>query len=205
MAETLFPVRQRCKKCGKGLGRDLAPVLLGLFCSPSCAGMAEPSRDAGDPRTPRECKTMREGKWEFKRRYRSIQEIPDRIREDPSTNWYWCGHCGATHVGHSRLGEAEQFRMVHVQGDIADILVKRRGLATREQVAKVAGVRPIRLKELETGAAHPEGMATLLKVAPVLGLSLGFGIKQRQGDGRDTPARRAGASAPGSRTRALRP
>ncbi|MDP9903213.1 helix-turn-helix domain-containing protein [Arthrobacter bambusae] len=205
MAETLFPVRQRCKKCGKALGRDLATVLFGLYCSPSCAGMAEPSKDAGDSRTPRECKTMREGKWEFKRRYRSVQEIPDLIREDPSTNWYTCGHCGAIHVGHSRLGEAEQFRMVHVQSDIADVLVKRRGLATIAQVAKVAGVRPIRLKELENGVAHPDGMATLLKVAPVLGLSLGFGIRQRRGDGRDVPTRRAGSSVSVSRTRALRP
>ncbi|MFE5859743.1 hypothetical protein [Streptomyces virginiae] len=35
--------------------------------------------------------------------------------------------------------------------DLTDLLIKPRGQATRKQVAEVAGVRPIRLKELELG------------------------------------------------------
>ena len=44
MAEKLFPERQRCKKCGKGLGlKSTDPVYLGLYCTPRCAGIAVPA------------------------------------------------------------------------------------------------------------------------------------------------------------------
>lgn len=50
---------------------------------------------------------------------------------------------------------------------LPDLLVKLRVKATRKQVAEVAGIRPIRLKELETGVEHPAGLKTLDKVLKV--------------------------------------
>lgn len=180
MAETVFPQRQRCKACRGGLGRTVHdPVLFGLYCSPRCAGIAAPATRAAD--APRECVTQREGRWDFKRRYRSESEIPDRLREDPSTSWYACGHCGHFHVGHTRMGTAERFRMFEDLGeDLPDLLVKLRGQATRKQVAEVAGVRPIRLKELEEGTGHPENLATLQKVMRVYRVRLGAALPARR-------------------------
>ena len=176
MAEKLFPERQRCKKCSKGLGVTAQdPVYKGLFCSPRCASMAQPATKPDD--APRECKTQRDGKWAWKRRYRSEAEIPDRLREDPSTSWYKCGHCGHRHVGHSRMGEAEKFRMFEdLLVDIPDLLVKLRGHATHKDVAAVAGVRPIRIKELEGGLTHPEGLKTLAAVLRTYRVKLGVAL-----------------------------
>lgn len=175
--EKLFPARQRCKTCGKGLGlRTQDPVYLGLYCTPRCAGMAAPASRPED--APRGCRTQREGTWVFKRRYRSEQEIPANLREDASTSWYWCKEsCGAIHVGHTRMGEREKFRMFEdLTADLPDLLIKLRGQATRKQVAEVAGVRPVRLKELEEGLKHPEGLATLGKVLRVYRVRLGVAL-----------------------------
>jgi hypothetical protein len=164
-AEKLFPERQRCKACSKGLGAHGAAVYLGLFCTPRCAGLAPLHSDVA--RAPRECKTERGGVWEFKRRYRSDVEIPAKIRSDPSTSWYWCtNHCGSLHIGHSRIDlTREQFRMLKDPADLADFLVKMRGGATRKQVAEVAGIRPIRLKELEEpGTAERVDLGALFAV-----------------------------------------
>lgn len=182
VAETLFPVRKRCRTCSRGLGKPEAPeVLKGLFCSPRCANMAEPSTRSDD--APRECRTQREGSWAWKRRYRSENEIPDKIRQDPSTNWYWCGHCGHLHIGHTRVGERESFRMFEdLERDLPDLLIKLRGQATHKQVAAAAGVRPIRLKELEQGIGHPEGLQTLGKVLAVYRARLG--VTMPSGGGR---------------------
>jgi hypothetical protein len=149
MTETLFPTRQRCKKCGKKLGADGAHVLLGLYCEAKCASMAPIAKTPEE--APRECKTQRAGRWEFKRRYRSESEIPQRLREDPSANWYVCNNsCGALHIGHSRINLAtESHRVLGDRGALTDLLIKSRGKATIRQVATVAGIRPIRLKELE--------------------------------------------------------
>jgi hypothetical protein len=176
VAEVLFPKRQRCKGCGKGLGlRPQDPVLLGLYCAPRCAGMANPASRAED--APRECRTMREGKKVFKRRYRSEDEIPDRLREDPSTSWYSCGHCGHWHLGHTRMGTAEKFRMFEdLDEDLPDLLVKLRGKASHKQVAEVAGVRPIRIRELESGVDHPENLKTLGKVLKAYRVRLGVAL-----------------------------
>lgn len=178
MAETLFPERQRCKKDAKRLGGPGVPVYLGLYCSPRCAGLAEPHAVA--ERAPRECKTQRDGRWEFKRRYRSDTEIPGRLRDDPSANWYWCtGHCGHLHIGHSRIDlEREEFRMLTGPQDLADLLVKLRGGATRTQVAAVAGIRPIRLKELEEpGIADRVDLSALFKVLDVYRTRPGVALK----------------------------
>lgn len=167
-SETLFPERQRCRECGKKLGQDGAAVLLGLHCSAKCAGMAVAVDDA--QRAPRECRTQRDGVWVFKRRYRSRAEVPLRLLEDPSSTIYWCtGHCGHLHVGHSRIDLGrEQFRMLQSPDDLGEMLIKLRGHATRKQVAEVAGIRPIRLKELEEpGSAERIDLGALFKVLAV--------------------------------------
>ena len=177
MAETLFPQRQRCKTCRKGLGQSAQdPVYLGLYCTPRCAGIAAPATRPED--APRECRTQRDGRWAWKRRYRSESEIPDKIRADPSTSWYTCSHCSHWHVGHSRMGEAEKFRMLADPSDLADMLVKLRGKATHTQVAKAAGVQPIRLKELENPKKGQRvDLHTLFKVLAVLQARAGVAVK----------------------------
>lgn len=181
MADKTFPARQRCRACRGKLGGSAAerePVYFGLYCSTRCAKLPALVEHAVD--APRGCKTFRENRWVFKRRYRSEFEIPDLIKADPSSNTYWCEHCGHLHSGHSRLGEAEAFRSLKRPEDLQDFLVKRRGSATRAQVAQVAGVRPIRLKELETGVAHPENLQTLFKVLTALGSNPGVVISTRR-------------------------
>ncbi|MDH2390102.1 hypothetical protein QCN29_15135 [Streptomyces sp. HNM0663] len=174
-----FPVRQRCKTCGKGLAlRAQDPLHLGLYCT-LLAGMASPASQPED--APRGCRTRREGRWAFKRRYRSEQEIPTRLREDASTSWYWCEESyRAIHLGHTRMGEREKFRMFEdLAADLPDLLIKLRGQATRKQVAEVAGVRPIQLKELEECLKHPEGLETLGKVLRMNHVRLGVAMPTR--------------------------
>lgn len=48
--------------------------------------------------------------------------------------------------------------------------------AKADQVAEVAGIRPIRLKELEAGLDHPEGLKTLGKVLKVYRVRLGVAL-----------------------------
>lgn len=178
MSERLFPERQRCKDCGKGLGASGAAVFLGLFCSPRCAKMASPVEDAA--RAPRECRTERDGLWVFKRRYRSMSEIPVKIREDPTTSEYWCtNHCGALHIGHSRIDlTREAFRMLADERQLADMLIKLRGKATRKDVAAVAGIRPIRLKELEEpGTVERVDLTALFKVLGVYRVRAGVAMR----------------------------
>lgn len=178
MAETLFPQRQRCKSCGKGLGKQGQPVYLGLYCTLKCGSLVEPVQDP--EMAPRECKTQRDGRWEFKRRYRSEHEIPQRLRDDPSVNWYWCnGSCHHIHIGHSRIDLAtEQYRMLSNPADLADYLIKARGKATRKQVAEVAGIRPIRLKELEEpGTAERIDLEALFKVIALYQARIGVALK----------------------------
>lgn len=178
MSEKLFPARERCKTCRKGLGANGAPVLFGLYCSPKCAGIAPPSPSANHAATPRECRTMRDGKWEFKRRYRSESEIPDRLREDPSTNWYWCNHCGHLHVGRTlvELPRAEN-RGLRSRADIADLLMKARGKATLKQVAEVAGVRPIRIKEWEDPDFDAPSLSVLFVLLQLYRLDLAVAFR----------------------------
>jgi|SRR5699024_8207734 len=178
MAEMLFPKRQRCKTCRGGLGTTVKdPVLFGLYCSPRCAGISAPATRPAD--APRECTTVREGQKVFKRVYRAESEIPDKLREDPSTSWYTCAS-GHIHIGHSRMGTAEKFRMFMDLGeDLPDLLVKLRGKATRKQVAEVAGVRPVRLKELEEGIGHEKNLETLQRVLRVYRVRLGVALPTR--------------------------
>jgi hypothetical protein len=175
MADVLFPKRQRCKECGKKLE---SLVVLGLYDSYRCAGMAAPAKT---PETaPRECKTERDGVWQFKRRYRSESEIPEKLQQDPSSKWYWCTtSCGNLHIGHSRIKlDTEAQRVLKQRSDLADVLVKARGGATHTQVAKVAGIRPIRLKELEDPKSPSVDLEALFKVLYVYKLKLSVVFKK---------------------------
>lgn len=172
VAETLFPQRQRCKTCRSGLGaRAGDPVLMGLYCSSKCASMATPATQP--TAAPRECKTQRDGSWVFKRRYRSEHEIPDKIRQDPSTNWYWCGHCGHLHVGRTlvELKKADS-RGLRERKDLSDLLVKARGKATLKQVGSAAGIRPIRIKEWENPDFDAPSLDALFKLLRVYRIDL---------------------------------
>lgn len=176
MSQILFPVRKRCRTCGHVLGRTPAdPVYKGQYDTPACAGMAAPA--TSPDQAPRECRTLRDGRWVFKRRYRSTGEIPAKILADPSAEQYVCEHCGHWHTGHSRLSGPERFRIFDDRTSIADMLVKARGHATRRQVASVAGIRPIRLVELEEPSRTDRvDLDALFKVARVLHLRLGAAI-----------------------------
>lgn len=172
MSEMLFPERQRCRKCARKLGVNGAGVLLGLYCSPSCAQMAEPPHSPDD--APRECRTQHDGDqhWVFKRRYRSVSEIPERLRDDPTSAWYWCQSCGHLHIGHSRVDQkTEQFRVVD-RAELADVLVKTRRHATIKDVAQALGVRPIRIREWEDPGFDTPSQAVLAKLLRVYGLKI---------------------------------
>jgi hypothetical protein len=176
-AERLFPDRQRCKSCSNKLGGPGLPVYLGLHCSPRCAGLAELQTDV--TRAPRECKTERGGHWEFKRRYRSESEIPGNLRADPSTSWYTCNHCGHLHIGHSRIDlTKESHRVLTDREALSDLLVKSRGHATLKQVAEVAQIRPIRLKELEDPKSEKFDVNALFQVLAVYKLKLACVLRQ---------------------------
>jgi hypothetical protein len=176
-AEKLFPERQRCKTCSKKLGGPGVPVYLGLHCSPRCASIAEPHPDAAS--APRECKTERGGRWEFKRRYRSDGEIPGNLREEPTASWYWCNHCAHLHIGHSRIDlTKETHRVLGDRAALSDLLVKSRGHATLKQVAEVAKIRPIRLKELEDPTTEKVDFNALFAVLGVYRLKLAAVLRQ---------------------------
>ncbi|KOT47112.1 MULTISPECIES: hypothetical protein [Streptomyces] len=114
---------------------------------------------------PRGCRTQREGAWVFKRRYRSEQEIPARLRDDASTSWYWCEeNYGGIHVGHTHMGEREKFRMFEdLTADPTDLLIKPRGAGHAQ-----AGRR----EDLK----HPEGLKALGKALRVYSVRLGVAL-----------------------------
>lgn len=166
--ETLYPQRQRCKKCSKGFPEQGA--IHGLYCTYRCAGMAEPFKNPKD--APRWCITEKDGKPQWKKRLRHEGEMPRALRDDPSANSYWCQHCGFLHIGHSRVDlKVETTRIVGDIEAIADVLVKARDARgwTRKEAAERAKIRPIRLKELEEAAGEPSWDA-LFAVSKVYGI-----------------------------------
>jgi hypothetical protein len=125
---------------------------------------------------------MRDGKWVFKRRYRSAEEIPERIASDPSTSMYWCEHCGHLHVGRTlvELPRAES-RRLRSRADIADVLTKARGKATLRQVGTGAGVRPIRVREWENPKVDSPSLDVLFSLLRVYRLDLAAVFGQAPG------------------------
>ena len=147
-----YPQRRRCLACRGSLGAGVGDaVLFGLYCSPICAGIPNPATRADQ--APRECRTERDGRTVFKRRYRCEAEIPVRLREDPSSAWYRCQACGHLHIGHSRVDfTAGMTRTLTTRAQVAELLVKSRGQASIKQVAEVLKVPQVRVRECEDPA-----------------------------------------------------
>lgn len=170
MSETTFPERQRCKTCRGGFKTH---VLDGLYCSYKCAKHPEPTKDP--KQAPRECAYQRDGQFVFKRKFRCEQEIPDTIMSKPDVSVYRCKHCLYIHTGTAVARTVKESKSVGSWDELSEVLVKARGKADRKTVAKVAGILPIRLKELEEGAAKvdPEALFKVLRLYK-LSLSVGF-------------------------------
>lgn len=169
--ETLYPERQRCKKCGKGFPERGA--LDGLFCSYRCGGFAEPFKKIDD--APRWCKTQKNGKWEWKKRMRSAQELPKALRNDATVSMYWCDHCHFLHLGGSEsknLKFDKKDRLVSSRVELAEILVKSRGDASLREIGKASGLQPIRIKELEDPTCSKIDVVILFKLLEFYKLKL---------------------------------
>lgn len=149
MSERLYPDRQRCKKCGKGL-KDI--VLDGLYCSYSCGKLSRPVEDIDA--APRQCKMERDNKWLWKQKYRSESDVPERFKNDPSTNIYRCSHCHFLHIGHSRALSTEKARLILDSETLGSFMIRVRESRneTRKDVASKLKIRPIRIKEIEEGS-----------------------------------------------------
>lgn len=149
-------------------------MLFGMYCCAGCAGMSEPARKA--EQAPRGCRTRRDGSWVFKKRYRHPGEAPDRLTGDQGMSRYWCteaGGCGHLHYGRTLVemkGAAN--RGLRDRDAIADMLTKARGRATHAQVAKAAGVRPIRIKEWEDPTFDAPSLSVLFELARLYRLDL---------------------------------
>lgn len=170
MAEILFPRRQRCKTCRGGFKSH---VLEGLYCSYKCANHPTPASNPAD--APRECAYERDGKFVFKRKFRCEQEIPGTIMSKPDVSVYVCKHCLYLHTGTAVARTVKEQKSVGSMAELSEVLVKMRGDATRTAVGKVAGIRPIRVKEIEEGAERidPAALFALLKLYRI-NLSVGF-------------------------------
>lgn len=170
VAESTFPQRQRCKSCRAKLDTH---VLDGMYCSYRCAQHPEPARDPG--KAPRECAYERDGTVVFKRRFRCESEIPRSITTRPDVSIYRCTHCLYLHTGTAVARTVKESKSVSTVAELAEVLLKARGNATRTAVGKVAGVRPVRVKEIEECAERidPAALFKLLKLYRIT-LSVGF-------------------------------
>lgn len=162
MPEKLYPERARCKTCRKGLDRV---VLDGLYCSYRCAGLRAPNSKISE--APRGCKREVNGKWDWKQKYKSDSEVPERLRNDPATNVYWCDYCHFKHVGHSRVQPEDVQKLRRTVADAVTLgsVIKRsreqRNL-TKKQLAGLVKIPIIRLTEIEEGNPKASLVHTLL-------------------------------------------
>jgi DNA-binding XRE family transcriptional regulator len=171
MPETLYPKRQRCKTCGKGL-KDI--VLDGLYDSYKCAGVPEPKKNIDA--APRNCKRMIDGKWGWKTKYKYEGAVPQRLRDDPATNVYRCDYCHYLHVGHSRPMDItpEQLRRtvsdLKTLGSVIQRYREQRGI-DKKLLAKTLRVPAITLTEVENGDPKMD-VAVLFATLNILRLSV---------------------------------
>lgn len=156
MAVTLYPARKRCLTCRSGF--DVKGAIKGLYCSYNCADMKAPVLDPS--LAPRGCKRQVDGRWGFKQKFRYHDEVPERLRNDPGTNIYWCDYCGFLHVGHSRpdplaavLAKDRLNRKVSDAAELGSVIKRHRELkgVTLKQVADVLRVPQVRIREIEEG------------------------------------------------------
>lgn len=151
MAIKIFPERVRCGKCRKSFGTI---VVDGVYCSYACASVSPPKKNIND--APRECKRQVGEKWDFKKRYRSESEVPQKLRDDPGTNIYRCGHCRHLHVGHSRPDSFTRDKLNRVVGDtdtFGSVLARMRE-DKGWSIARLAAylkVPQVRIREIENG------------------------------------------------------
>jgi hypothetical protein len=154
MPETLYPQRQRCKTCRKGF-TDI--VLEGLYCSYRCGKFTAPTSNIED--TPRSCKREVNGSWGYKTRFKSEQEVPQKYRDDPSTNIYICDNCHTYHIGHSRPDATEVPREKLIRyvknekelGSVIERYMSSRNIDTKT-LAKKLKIPAIRIKEIFEGS-----------------------------------------------------
>lgn len=154
MAETYYPQRQRCKKCRKSLSET---VLAGQYCSYKCGGFASPAKTIED--APRSCKREINNVWGYKTRFKSELEVPEKYRNDPSTNIYLCENCKFYHIGHSRpdATEVPREKLVRYVKDTQELgSVIERYMASRridkKVLAKKMKVPVIRVTEVLNGS-----------------------------------------------------
>ncbi|ROR75959.1 hypothetical protein, partial [Plantibacter flavus] len=89
---------------------------------------------------------------------------------------------GHLHLGHSRINLAnETHRVLGDRTALADLLTKARGHATLKQVAEVAKIRPIRLKELEDPTTEKVDFNALFAVLAVYRIKVAAVLKERAG------------------------
>jgi hypothetical protein len=88
---------------------------------------------------------------------------------------YRCSHCLYLHTGTAVARTVKAQKSVGSMEELSEVLVKARGKATRTTVGNVAGIRPIRIKEIEEGADRidPEALFALLKLYRI-SLAVGF-------------------------------
>lgn len=153
MAEKIYPERQRCKTCKKGF-KEL--VLEGLYCSYRCGRFANPS--ASIDLAPRSCKRQVNGTWGYKTRYKSQQEVPEKFKNDPSTNIYICENCHMYHIGHSRIPSPQEeerlVRYVNSYKEIGSVIQRYRESKNidKKLLAKKIGIPIIRITEVENSS-----------------------------------------------------
>lgn len=180
-----YPQRTRCATCRKKLGEL---VLMKKYCSYKCAAVPEPPADL--MKTSRGHRRQVDGEWKAKRAYRCEEEVTDPRAKDASVEFYLCetttgpnggAGCYMFHTGHSRpksKGSGEKSRIVHDMAELGSVCERMRGGRTRAQIANKAGVRPIRVKEIEAGAPKPEALfpvLTALGLRMVVDFPPGFG------------------------------
>lgn len=169
--KSLYPERQRCAKCRKAFA---LVVVDGIYDSYACAGIRAPSTRLSD--TPRECKRMVNDKWDFKQRYRSEEEVPLKLRNDPGTNIYRCQNCHHLHVGHSRPDQFQREKLNRIVGDAETLgtVLQRMREDRKWSVRKLSEhlkVPQVRIREIEEG--HPNANLNLaIKALYAVGLRM---------------------------------
>lgn len=158
MPTSLYPNRQRCKKCRKSF-TDI--VVAGEYCSYRCGGFPSPAKTIAE--APRGCKREVNGSWGYKTRFKAPSEVPPKYQSDPSTNIYLCDNCRHYHIGHSRPEEAPEKlkRYVSSYEELSSVISRMltQQNIDKKQLAKSLKVPTIRITEILE--ASP-------KVSPVL-------------------------------------
>ena len=152
MAELTYPDRQRCKKCR---GKLNSPVVSGLYCSYPCAGRPAPSTDPAA--APRSCAYTRPGddRPRFKKRYDAESLVPAELRSRADRQVYLCDYCLGWHTGTRQVRDLTGKKTMVITGhaELGDMLRKARGGADKKVIAAKIKTRPIRITEIEEGAA----------------------------------------------------